>query len=133
LPIRILLVDDNATVRRSLWRLLLSHGFEVCGEAENGRDAIEKAKQLKPQAIILDLSMPVMNGLEAAQLLHDCMPEVPILMYSSYSNATLEQQALAAGVTTVVDKAAPMGLLVKRLEELLGAPPQFNRPLGEVS
>jgi len=72
---RVQLVDDNVVVRAAVRRLFDSHpDFEVCGEAENGREAVEKAENLKPDLIILDLAMPVMNGLEAAPLLRRCCP-----------------------------------------------------------
>jgi chemotaxis response regulator CheB len=60
-------VDDNAFIRKALYEVFTREGdFDICGEAENGRDAIEKAKQLRPDLIVLDLSMPVMNGLDRA-------------------------------------------------------------------
>ena len=74
---KVLLVDDSATVREAVRPLFDSHpNFEVCGEAEHGREAVEKAPSLRPDLIILDLSMPVMNGLEAAPLLIKILPHV---------------------------------------------------------
>ena len=79
-PKRILLVDDNRVVRSFLRRLFeLQPDFEISGEAENGRDALEKAEKLKPDLIILDLVMPVMTGLEAAPLLKQRLPDTPII------------------------------------------------------
>jgi chemotaxis response regulator CheB len=70
-------VDDNAVVRTAVRRLFNSHSdFEVCEEAENGREAIEKAERLKPDLIVLDLSMPVMTGLDAALVLKSVLPEM---------------------------------------------------------
>jgi YesN/AraC family two-component response regulator len=66
----VLVVDDNAVIRQALCRLFSSEpGFDVCGEAENGQDAIEKAQVLHPHLIVMDLSMPVMNGIDAARTL----------------------------------------------------------------
>ena len=65
----------------------------VCGEAENGKEAIEKAQQLRPELIVLDLSMPVMNGLEAARILRRLMPSVPLIMYSAFGDKLIERQA----------------------------------------
>jgi chemotaxis response regulator CheB len=74
---KVLLVDDSATVREAVRPLFDSHpDFEVCGEAEHGREAVEKAPSLRPDLIILDLSMPVMNGLEAAPLHQDPAPRL---------------------------------------------------------
>jgi chemotaxis response regulator CheB len=80
---RVLLVDDNGTMRYAVRRLFNSHPkFEVCGEAEHGREAVEKAPNLLPDLIMLDHSMPVMNGLEAAPLLLKLLPEVWLILFS---------------------------------------------------
>jgi DNA-binding NarL/FixJ family response regulator len=91
--------------------------FEVCGEAENGRVAIDKAQRLKPDLIVLDLAMPVMNGLEAARILRATMPEIPILMYTSFATSNLAEEAMAAGATRVATKSSPPAL-VKDLQML---------------
>ena len=117
---RVLIVDDHAAVRRTVTRMLndVPH-FEVCGEAENGRVGIEKALQLKPDVIVLDLSMPVMNGLEAARVLRTLMPGTPILMYTAFTNANLAKEALAAGVSRVASKTSPPGALLDDLQALV--------------
>jgi len=74
MPKCVLLVDDSPAVRRSLCIIFESAGIEVCGEAEDGAKAIEKAKHLKPDLIVLDLGMPVMNGLQAAPILRAMHP-----------------------------------------------------------
>jgi DNA-binding NarL/FixJ family response regulator len=75
----VLLVDDNSVVRSLVRQLFeLEPDFEISGEAENGRDAVEKAENLKPDVIILDLSMPVMTGLDAAPLLRKLLPDTRI-------------------------------------------------------
>src|SRR5438876_8473159 len=80
----VLVVDDNALIRQALCELFKREAdFEVCGEAENRREAIEKAQELRPHLIVLDLSMPVMNGLDAARVLKRLMPTVPLIMYSA--------------------------------------------------
>jgi DNA-binding NarL/FixJ family response regulator len=115
---RVLLVDDSAIIRLFLARLLRANEFEVCGEAVNGEDAVEKAQRLKPEIIILDLSMPVMNGLQAAHVLQSLMPDVPLLLYTSHAGATLAQVALDAGVSSVVSKSDPVEALLTRLQTL---------------
>ena len=97
-------------------------GIEVCGEAENGRLAIEKAKVLEPDAIVLDLSMPVMDGLEAARILRKLMPALPILMYTAFSNSHLATEAHAAGVSRVASKTSPPEALLQDLLALLASP-----------
>jgi DNA-binding NarL/FixJ family response regulator len=117
---RILIVDDHAAVRLALTRVIESvDDFEVCGEAENGRVGVERAVRLKPDLIILDLSMPVMDGLQAAREIRELMPAVPILMYTSFTNANLRAEARAAGVSRVAAKPSPPEALVKDLRVLL--------------
>jgi DNA-binding NarL/FixJ family response regulator len=117
---RILIVDDHAAVRLALTRVIESaDDFEVCGEAENGSVGVERALRLKPDLIILDLSMPVMDGLQAARELKGLMPTVPILMYTSFTSANLPAEALAAGVSRVASKPSPPEVLVKDLRMLL--------------
>jgi DNA-binding NarL/FixJ family response regulator len=96
-------------------------GWEVCGEAENGRDAIEKARELKPDLIVLDLSMPVMNGLEAAPILRQMLPTVPIILFTLHGNKCLEREALSAGVTAVISKEVNVTTLINEAQELLRA------------
>ncbi len=120
---RILIVDDHAAVRLALTRVIESvPEFEVCGEADNGRVGIEKALRLNPDLIVLDLSMPVMNGLEAARELRDLMPELPILMYTSFLSSSLSGEALAAGVSKVASKSSSPEALVEDLRKLLEHP-----------
>jgi CheY-like chemotaxis protein len=87
----------------------------------DGRDAIEKPKQLHPDLIVLDVSMPVMNGIDAAQVLHQIMPAVPLILCSLHTNEILEDEASAAGVNAVVSKTQNMQLLVNKARELLEA------------
>ena len=94
MPKCILIVDDNPTVRKAVKSVLEAQpGFEVCGEAANGQEAVDKAQQLSPDLIIMDLSMPVMNGLEAARALRELMPDVPIVMFSVHRSGILEKNA----------------------------------------
>jgi DNA-binding NarL/FixJ family response regulator len=118
-PKRVLLVDDHAAVRRAVKNVIDSQPeYEVCGEAENGCVGIEKARALKPDLIILDLSMPVMNGLEAARVIRAMMPSTPILMYTSFATTNLAQEAMAAGVSRVATKSNPPAL-IRDIELLL--------------
>jgi two-component system, chemotaxis family, chemotaxis protein CheY len=90
----VLIVDDNALIRQTLCEIFRRESdFEVCGEAENGKEAIDKAQELRPDLIVIDLSMPVMNGLDAARVLKRLMPTVPLIMYSAFGDMYAEQQA----------------------------------------
>jgi DNA-binding NarL/FixJ family response regulator len=93
--------------------------FEVCGEAENGKEAIEKAQELQPDLIIIDLSMPVMNGLDAARMLQRLMPDVPLVMFSEYSNAFSEQEARCVGISALVSKSEHVSVLLDKARSLL--------------
>jgi CheY-like chemotaxis protein len=116
---RILVVDDNATIRRLLCTLFKSEAdFDVCGEAANGKEAIERAKELHPDAIVLDLSMPVMNGIDAARVLNELMPTVPLIMFSEYSEPISEKLARSAGISALVSKFAHVSVLLEKVRLL---------------
>jgi DNA-binding NarL/FixJ family response regulator len=116
----VLIVDDSATIRGIICKLFMREGdFEVCGEAENGQQAIEKALALKPALIVTDLSMPVMNGLVATRILRKLMPNVPIILYSAHSDAYVEKEALAAGASAVVPKSDAVAVLIAKSRQLL--------------
>ncbi len=119
----ILIVDDNAFIRKAI-RLEFEgrNGFQVCGEAVDGSDAIEKARQLKPDLIILDFSMPVMNGLEAAAVLHREMPSVRLILFTMHSAFLSSSEAQSAGIGAVVPKDQGSEALVSQAQSLLGLP-----------
>jgi len=117
----VLIVDDNEMIRRGLRELFISDAdFDVCGEAENGREAIEKAQELHPDLIVLDLSMPVMNGLDAARALRRLMPTVPLIIFSDYSDVFSKEEARSAGISALVSKSEHISLLVGKARALLG-------------
>ncbi len=123
-PRRILVVDDSEAVRDVIRVFLEQTGFEICGEAADGVDAIEKAKELKPNLIVLDLSMPGMNGVEAASALAELMPEVPIVVLTMYGDVLGQSMAAGLGVKGVVAKADGMIKLVECVKRLLPISPQ---------
>jgi two-component system chemotaxis response regulator CheY len=94
----VLVVDDNAAIRKMLASAFLSDGFKTCGEAENGKEAVELAKQIKPDVITLDLSMPVMNGITAASELRRIFPTTPIILFTLYGDSVSKAAASEAGV-----------------------------------
>ena len=116
----ILIVDDNAYIRRELCELFKrEEDFEICGEAENGKEAIAKALELHPDLIVLDLSMPVMNGLDAARELKRLMPTVLLIMYSAFGDVFGEQQARLIGISELVSKSQPAAILVSKARKLV--------------
>jgi two-component system response regulator YesN len=92
-PVRsVLVVDDSPAIRKAVCELLTrERGFEVCGEAENGSEAIEKAQRLRPDLIVTDLSIPLMNGLEEARILKKLMPALPVIIYTAHGSALVEK------------------------------------------
>jgi DNA-binding NarL/FixJ family response regulator len=104
-PHRVLIVDDNALLR-SLLRTCIEKDSEwrVCGDAENGREAVKKVEELNPDVVILDLQMPVMNGLEAARRIHAMSPQTAMLMFTIHDSPQLLQEARAAGIRDVISK-----------------------------
>ena len=119
---KLLIVDDSPAIRHSL-RVLLENrpDWQVCGEAENGRVGVEKALQLCPDLILLDLSMPVMNGFEAARELHRLLPEVPLVMFTSFIGTEIEEEALASGIAFVKSKSDGIESLCGSIQALLRA------------
>jgi DNA-binding NarL/FixJ family response regulator len=116
----VLIVDDNAFIRDALRQLFNSQpDFAVCGEAENGRQAIEKAEKLFPDLIVMDLSMPLMNGIEATRVLKGLMPTIPIIVFSEYSDVFSEREAQSIGISAVVSKSEHMSVLLGEARILL--------------
>ena len=101
---RILIAGDNQVGRARLTELIQSHDYwDVCGRAENGQKAVLQATVLKPDIVILDLTMPVMNGLSAAQEIRKALPSTPIILYTRQKFST-ELEAKTAGIRKVVSK-----------------------------
>ncbi len=116
----VLIVDDNALMRRTLRNLFMSQpDFDVCGEAENGKQAIDKARILYPDLVVMDISMPVMNGIDAARTLKRLLPTVPIIIFSAYSNCLSEREAQSAGISAVVSKSGLIAALLDEARTLL--------------
>jgi len=102
----ILIVDDSALVRRFLRSYIEQHGeWNVCGEAENGKTAVERVEELKPDVVILDFQMPVMNGLEAARRISRIAPRTGMLMYTMHAGEQLLKEAESVGIKTVLSKS----------------------------
>jgi two-component system vancomycin resistance associated response regulator VraR len=118
----ILIADDSEGIRRSLRSLIGGYKeLTVCGEAENGCEAIEKAHKLKPDLILIDFSMPVMNGVDAATQLKKESPRVPIVMLTMFKDKFLEDRAYKAGVSLVLSKDGSMGRVADYARILLKA------------
>jgi DNA-binding NarL/FixJ family response regulator len=126
---KILLIDDGDAVRDVIRVFLEKRGFQVCGEAADGIDAIEKAKTLKPDLIILDLAMPRMNGMEAASILSRIMPRVPIVLLTIYGDFMGSSLAAASGIKAVVSKTDSLDKLASCIQSLLQTGQSFTSGL----
>jgi DNA-binding NarL/FixJ family response regulator len=116
----VLIVDDHAAIRIALRNLFESSlASIVCGEAENGADALLRAEELQPDLIILDLSMPVMNGFEVAKILRDTLPAVPIFLLTAHYMEATVQAALQIGIRAVFSKQEDLALLVAHARDVL--------------
>ena len=120
MPKTVLVADDNEVIRREICRAFSREAeFEVCGEARHGLDAIEKAHQLKPDLVVLDLCMPVLNGLDTARVLQAHMPAVPILMFTLHVDPVIKAELRSAGVAEVVSKGEDISILTQKARSLL--------------
>lgn len=119
---RILLADDNEWVRRGVKNILAPvSDWEVCGEAQSGEEALQIAAEVLPDLVLLDVSMPGLNGLEAARLLRQQVPKAKILIMSQHDPAMLLSRALEAGAHACVDKSRLSTKLVTTIESVMNA------------
>jgi DNA-binding NarL/FixJ family response regulator len=111
--VKILIADDNDEVRSALSNYLRRSGdnWDVCGEVGDGRAAIQKANELRPDVVVLDLLMPIRNGIDAAREIHALLPEIHILIFTQIDPAALSGQAREAGIDAVVHKTQVSSLV----------------------
>lgn len=116
----VLVVDDNPAVRKLICELFTRElDFSICGEAQDGREALRKAQELRPDLIVTDLSMPLMNGLEEIAGLRQIMPAVPIILYSAHMDRFVEKEGFDAGASGVVAKPDVVAKLIATARSLL--------------
>ena len=119
MPVTILIADDNALVRAALRAVLENEKLgEIIIEAENGKEAVRKAREGKPDLVILDLAMPFLDGFATARELKKFLPNVPVLMHTLYWSPRVQLEALKAGVRKTVAKSSS-NVLMKAVRELL--------------
>lgn len=124
MPKSVLIADDTDAVRRAAREVLERAGYTVCGEAVDGLDALQKAEDLRPDLVILDVRMPKMSGIEAASVLKRRRPTTAILLLTLYPIGSAV--ATAAGVAGVFEKTNDIKNLPERVKKLLEPPPPVN-------
>jgi DNA-binding NarL/FixJ family response regulator len=118
---RVLIVDDHAVIRRGVQGILSSYPeWELCGEAANGQDAVRLTGELRPEIVIMDVSMPGLNGLEATRIIHEVLPEIKVLLLTLHSSSEFVRTAFRAGARGYVLKSDAQKELVRALDVVLG-------------
>jgi len=131
--VRILIADDHDLMRRGVRTLLEPHpGWEICGEATTGREAVAKAEELKPNIVILDISMPDLNGVDAAKRIKKASPDTEVLIFSAHYSDQLIREILEAGVRGYIVKSDSDRDLVIAVESLAKKKPFFTSRATEV-
>ena len=115
---KILIVDDHEALRAGVRAVLESRGFEVCGEAADGQEALARAQQLRPDLVILDITMPVLDGFSAAREIHKRLPGVGILLLSMHESASMVNVAKSSGARGYVAKSEGIARLLKAVDAI---------------
>ena len=131
--VRILIADDHEVAREGM-RLLLERqpNWEVCGVAKTGRDAVEQAKTLQPDIVVLDMGMPELNGLEAARQIKSLLPTTELLIFTGHENEELIREVFDAGAKSYILKAGAAEHLVEAIHALSQHKPFFTTKVAEV-
>ena len=133
MPLRILVADDHHVVRAGLRTLLETEkGWEVCAEATNGREALEKAKELKPDVAVLDISMPLLNGVEATRQIRKLSPQTEVLILTMHDSESLIQEVLEAGARGYILKDDADRSLIAAVKSLQQHKPYLSSRVSDV-
>ena len=114
-PLRILVADDHEVMRTGV-RALIEHepGWQVCGTATNGQEAVETAKKLKPEVVVLDMTMPELDGLEALRQIKHALPNTEVVIFSAYHSEEVIEQLFDAGAKSYIQNRMPAGIWCRR-------------------
>ena len=132
-PLRILIADDHEVVREGM-RTLIEHepGWEVCGIARNGQEAVDTAKQLKPAVVVLDMTMPELDGLEALRQIKQALPNIEVMIFSAYHSEEVIEQLFDAGAKSYIQKSDAGRYLVAAIKSLAEHKPFFTPEISEI-
>ena len=132
-PLRILIADDHDVVRQGTCAVIERvPGWEVCGIASTGREAVAKATELQPDIVVMDMTMPELNGLDAAIQIKRRLPKTEIIIFSGHATEQLIREAFEAGVKSFINKAEAHTYLVEAIESLSRHKPFFTDDVSEV-
>jgi two-component system, NarL family, response regulator NreC len=132
-PLRILIADDHEVVREGM-RALIEHepGWKVCGIAINGREAVDTAKKLKPEVVILDMTMPELDGLEALRQIKRALPNTEVMIFSAHHSEEVIEQLFDAGAKSYIQKSDAGRHLVAAIKSLAEHKPFFTPEISEI-
>src|SRR3954454_10228022 len=131
--LRILIADDHALIREGTCVVIgREPGWEVCGQAANGREAVAQAIALEPDIVVLDMTMPELNGLDAAIQIRRKLPSTEVLLLSGYGSEELIHAAFKAGVKSFIIKTGPEELLLEAIRALGEHKPFLTAPVAQV-
>jgi two-component system response regulator NreC len=132
-PLRILIADDHEVVREGM-RTLIEHepGWQVCGTATNGQEAVETAKQLKPQVVVLDMTMPKLDGLEALRQIKRALPNTEVMVFSAHHSEKTIEQLFDAGAKSYIQKSEAGRHLVSAIKSLAEHKPFFTPEISRI-
>ena len=130
--VRILVAEDHEVMRRGLRDLLLEHqGWEVCAEARNGRDALDLAARLRPDVAVVDIAMPLLNGLQATRYIRKQSPDTEVLIFTQYESGQYVQEALRVGAQGYILKSDAALHLTEAVEALARHEPFFSPSISK--
>ena len=130
IPIKILIADDHALLRRGLATLLgFDKEFLIIGDAKNGQEALLKTHELRPDVVIMDLAMPVMDGVEATKRIHETQPDTKILILTSYSTSADVSRAIEAGASGALVKDSEDDQLIAAVKKIANGGKAFSPEL----
>jgi DNA-binding NarL/FixJ family response regulator len=126
---RVLIVDDHTFIRRGIQSILdSSPGWEYCGEAENGIAAVRMAAEIKPDIIIMDVSMPGLNGLEATRVIHEAQPEIKIVLLTLHDSVEILRSGFQAGAQAYLLKSEAEQELLRALSSITNGKSVYISP-----
>ncbi|MGD8941377.1 MAG: response regulator transcription factor [Gammaproteobacteria bacterium] len=132
-PIKVLLVDDHAVVRDGIRaRLERSADFQVVGEAVNGREAIQKVEELEPDVVLMDISMPVMNGMDAARYLRESHPEIKVIILTMHEHKEYIQGVIRCGAQGYIVKDVTAQEMISAIKTVMGGETYYSSCVSQM-